>query len=183
MTAAANSIAAGYSFTTWPASPPVFDAIGVPPRLHVPLSPYMPPQRAPFDRAGATVRAGERITAALEAGHAPLAPAAGRVRDVITVTLLTGDLAPAVELETNAGEDVNVVWESTDNIEQLNQLVPRKTPPEPPQLSEWIERLRDAGVWAARRTSPDLLGQLQQGLRRPLDTCCAACWTWTRRRA
>jgi electron transport complex protein RnfC len=170
MTAAANSISAGYSFSSWPASPPVFDAIAVPAKLRVPLSQYLPPQRVPFERAGAAVRAGERITASLEAAHAPLAPATGRVRDATTVTLLTGDLAPAVELETDAGDEINVVWESTDNLEQLNQLVPARAPRSPPQLSEWIERLRDAGVWAARRTSPDLLGQLHQGLRRPLDT-------------
>src|SRR5207237_964853 len=34
----------------------------------------------------------------------------------------------------------------------------------------WIDRLRAAGVWADRLHSPDLLGQLHQVLRRPIDT-------------
>src|SRR2546421_408127 len=37
-------------------------------------------------------------------------------------------------------------------------------------LGQWIDRLRAAGVWADRLHSPDLLGQLHQVLRRPIDT-------------
>jgi Na+-translocating ferredoxin:NAD+ oxidoreductase subunit C len=37
-------------------------------------------------------------------------------------------------------------------------------------VGTWIERLRLGGVWADRWTSPDLIGQLHEAMRQPLDT-------------
>ncbi|HEY7087076.1 MAG TPA: 4Fe-4S binding protein [Tepidisphaeraceae bacterium] len=46
---------------------------------------------------------------------------------------------------------------------------------EPPQLGGWIETLRRCGVTAKRHNSPDLDAQLNQAMRRPIDTVlCAA---------
>jgi electron transport complex protein RnfC len=40
----------------------------------------------------------------------------------------------------------------------------------PVELGGWIDRLHRAGIVVDRHNSPDLLGQLTQGLRRPVDT-------------
>src|ERR1700755_3525255 len=37
-------------------------------------------------------------------------------------------------------------------------------------LGVWLERFRDAGIQANRRTSPDLIAQLTQSIKRPIDT-------------
>ena len=37
-------------------------------------------------------------------------------------------------------------------------------------LVEGLERIRSAGIWAVRHASPDLIGQLNQVVARPIDT-------------
>jgi electron transport complex protein RnfC len=41
---------------------------------------------------------------------------------------------------------------------------------QPGEKGSWIEEMRHAGIWADRWGSPDLVAQLHQSLRRPVDT-------------
>jgi electron transport complex protein RnfC len=148
--------------------------VPVPPRLFVPLVARpggAPPAAKPVWTA---VRRGEALTEVPpENFAAPLAPADGNIVAVEAITLLDGREVPAVVLETKE-----------PGLPDADKAADGGAGGAPPanlfgeighaERGAWIEALRHAGVWADRWTSPDLLGQLHQSLRRPIDTvlCC-----------
>ena len=146
----------------------------MPPRLWVPLG----SRRAgalPSARVGATVRRGEPLTDTPAEGFAaPLAPADGMVVAVEPVELIDGREVPAAVLETSQDAEAPArpatapaAGGATPAAAPAADLFGEITPSE---RGAGIEALRGAGVWADRWTSPDLLGQLHQSLRRPIDT-------------
>lgn len=143
--------------TPWPTSPPEFSRLAVPERLFVPVSIKTGGNaKAP----GTKVRRGESLVESpAESSHIPLAPVAGTLGDVHPIRLTTGRLAAGVELipSGNANEESPPLKSSnkTDN---------------PFLLLSGLELLRAAGVWADRHISPDLIGQLNQIISRPIDT-------------
>jgi len=98
-----------------------------------------------------------------QGGPVPLAPADGVVIGTERVCLTSGLTVPAVVIEPDAATPPPLPAAPRDVDAALS--AERNT-----TLTEWIDRLRASGVWADRWTSPDLLGQLHQALRRPVDT-------------
>jgi electron transport complex protein RnfC len=99
-----------------------------------------------------------------------LAPTSGRVVGVGEATLTNGQQVPVIELESDFEDrrlpeehDAHQAEVQRDLLESLDKATPD-------EFGQWIDRLRAAGVWADRVQSPDLLGQLHQVLRRPIDT-------------
>ena len=142
----------------------------VPPRLSVPLALRVPAPPAAVKPMWTAVRRGDPLTeAAPENFAAPLAPADGHIVAVETVTLLDGREVPAVVVETeppgpaNPDEPLHGGGGPLPSADLFGEI-------DPGARGAWIEALRAAGVWADRWTSPDLLGQLHQSLRRPIDT-------------
>jgi electron transport complex protein RnfC len=89
-----------------------------------------------------------------DSAFVPLAPATGRLIGACRAALVDGRSVPAVEIEPDAA-----------------QPEPKTNPPvAPSEVASLVLGLRSAGVWADRRTSPDLLGQLDQAVRRPCDS-------------
>ena len=152
------------------ADAPALQAVALPPRLYVPLGPraaVAPPPARPF---GTAVRRGQPLTDHPAEGFAaPLAPADGRILGVETVGLLDGRQVPAVVLDTTDGAAAvaDVPPAAAPGAGPVADLFGEITPSE---RGTWIEALRLAGVWADRWASPDLLAQLHQSLRRPIDT-------------
>jgi electron transport complex protein RnfC len=138
-------------------------SLAIAPLLAVPLSAHPVEQMPPIRGEGTAVLPGERLTDnPAEAGHAPLAPVAGTIGKVRDVWLTNGHRVPAVELVPNPNPATQVAASNPEN-------------PLPEGFAStdrglWIDRLRQAGVWADRITSPDLIAQLHQSLRRPIDT-------------
>jgi electron transport complex protein RnfC len=147
----------------------------VPPRLYVPCATRPPFAGIRVKPAGTYCRAGESLLdSGTESGHVPVAPVAGAIVETGRINLTNLRQVPAVMIDTTA---------HPDGIGEA-EAAPDETPP--PAAAErvaamlsrlkkedfgaWIDRLRYAGVWADRWTSPDLLGQLHQCLRRPVDT-------------
>ena len=124
-------------------------------------------------KVGHAVRRGERLTdVAPEAAAAALAPADGRLMAVETVELLDGRKVSAVVIDTTPEASVEPSPESTADREP-----PEETPAadlfgelSASERSGLIETFRLGGVCADRWTSPDLIAQLNQSLRRPVDT-------------
>jgi electron transport complex protein RnfC len=99
----------------------------------------------------------------------------GVVGGVGQVTLTSGRDAPAVALEALSESDVPHRPAPTTADDGFERLAALLRDAETADLSHFIDRLRLAGVWADRWTSPDLLGQLYQALKRPVDTViCSA---------
>jgi Na+-translocating ferredoxin:NAD+ oxidoreductase subunit C len=145
--------------------------IDPPARLLVPLS-TRPTGEAPFGLpAGTVVSKGQALAEAVaNAGPAALAPTSGRVIGPARVTMTNGQNVPALEIECDfedrAGReehDYAAADHARQSLDDLDKLTPD-------DLGRWIDRLRGAGVWADRTTSPDLIAQLHQALRRPIDT-------------
>src|SRR5262245_36092873 len=122
-----------------PRSQPSFEPLPTPALLRVPaaLRSDAPPGRP----IGTHVAAGERLTeSAAQADHWPLAPVAGEIAGECTVTLTSGRAVRAIELKPVESDQ------------------PAATLPVAPAESDrggWIDRLRDAGVWADRWASPN----------------------------
>ncbi|HSI36864.1 MAG TPA: 4Fe-4S dicluster domain-containing protein [Tepidisphaeraceae bacterium] len=143
--------------------------VDTPARLHVPLATRAKVESPVAVAPGTVVAHGEALArGAAEGGAQALAPTSGRVVGVSTVTLTNGQDVPAVELEVDY-ED-----RRTPEAPHTPEEVARRADPidkaSPDALGLWIDRLRGHGVWADRLTSPDLIGQLHQILRRPIDT-------------
>ncbi len=132
--------------------------IPLPPRLFIPLPPAA--QRSTDHKPlGARVVRGEALLAATAgASHVPVAPVDGTIAAVGEVRLLNGAIATALQLDV-----------STDSAPAPPQPSPASISPTE-NLTDFIERLRLAGIWAQRETSPDLLAQLHDVIRRPVDT-------------
>ena len=144
--------------------------VPIPPRLWVPLaarSSTSPPAVKPVWTA---VRRGDPLTETQPEGFSsPLAPADGRIVAVETAVLLDGREVPAAVLETEppGPADPDRLVRGKGAVIPAADLFGEIGPSE---RGAWIEALRQAGVWADRWTSPDLLAQLHQSLRRPVDT-------------
>jgi electron transport complex protein RnfC len=146
--------------------------VPVAPRLWVPLAVRGPAPAA--KPVGTAVRRGEPLTETVAEGTAAaLAPADGRVMAVEQVQLLDGRMVPAVVLDTSPDASVQESPPPPADPEPSPDDVPA------PNLfgeltaserSGLIETFRLGGVSADRWSSPDLLGQLHQSLRRPVDT-------------
>jgi electron transport complex protein RnfC len=141
-----------------------------PPRLLVPLSTHAAAETPDAIPPGVQVVRGQRLTEVVaDAGAAALAPTSGRVLGVTTVTLTNGQTVPALEIESDfqdRAEPEEHDYATADHHHDLADI-DKLTHDD---LGQWIDRLRDAGVWADRAASPDLIGQLHQVLRRPIDT-------------
>jgi electron transport complex protein RnfC len=98
---------------------------------------------------------------------AALAPVGGTVGGVATVRLTSGREMPAITLEPAPDEVEISPTTEADGATKLKDLLSLA---QPADLSRYTDLLRSAGVWADRWTSPDLLGQLNQCLKRPVDT-------------
>ncbi|HEY7117195.1 MAG TPA: 4Fe-4S dicluster domain-containing protein [Tepidisphaeraceae bacterium] len=149
--------------------------LDLPARLRIPLG-TRPPVAMPDGIAiGTTVAKGQPLAAApVEAGPAALAPTSGRIVGVSDVTLTNGQVVPAVELEADFQDRWLIPPAAEESEAATVTAASRETEPldkvTPDDLGQWIDRLRAAGAWADRLHSPDLLGQLHQVLRRPIDT-------------
>jgi len=146
----------------WPASPPVLRNVAMPRRLLVPLS--GPGAAAPAAKSpGASVRRGESlIEITSESSHAPLAPADGTLGSIQQVRLTSGRTVDAIELLVDA--------EPTPKATPIQLDPPKQTDERRAGLVPWINYLRHAGLWADRHSSPDLIGQLNQAVSRPVET-------------
>jgi len=145
----------------WPAIPPALREVELPQRLLVPLSGRA--AAAPAAKSsGASVRRGETlIEIASESSHVSLAPAYGTMGSLQQVFLSNGRLVDAVELA--------VVAQDSSQAAQLNLEPPKDAEGRGPGMVPWINYLRQAGLWADRHASPDLIGQLNQAVSRPID--------------
>lgn len=149
-----------------------FRALDVPLRLYVPCATRPPFAGIRVKPAGTFVRAGESLLdSGTEAGHVPVAPVHGAIVETGRINLTNLRHVPAVMIDTTAA-----------GADPADSGPPAMPPAAPERVAAmlsrlkkedfggWIDRLRYAGVWADRWTSPDLLGQLHQCLRRPVDT-------------
>ena len=133
--------------TTTPTTHGGFLPLPLPPRLLVPLL-DVDPQNARNGRIirGEPVAQGGRII--------PVAPATGAITSVQTIYDTTGRRGPAVEIDVDSDQpDVS---------------------PQPPTITKQklpglIDRLAATGVWADRKTTPNLAAQLESALNRPID--------------
>ncbi len=143
--------------------------VETPARLHIPLTTRSTVDAPAPLPAGTHVLHGQPLTHMLaDAGPAALAPTSGRIVGVSPVTLTNGQVVPAVELEVDF-EDRRP-HELPHDVQHADSHADSTQKAGPESLGLWIDRLRDAGVWADRLTSPDLLAELHLILRRPIDT-------------
>jgi electron transport complex protein RnfC len=80
---------------------------------------------------------------------------AGEIIGPCTATLTNGQVVQAIELKP---------------VDVDQAAVERPAAPPESDRGGWIDHLRSAGVWADRWGSPNLLAQLNESLRRPVDT-------------
>lgn|GEM_PF-802809 len=176
-----------------PTRHPTFDLLPTPALLRVPLTLRSSVEPPPIRPIGTKVLAGERLVESVsQFDHWPLAPVAAEIRGTLQVTLTSGRVVHGVELATigalpagperSDGTEVQVESEvvaapteqSGDSPPPTpttsTDIVPLPTAPSESDRGGWIDRLRDAGVWIDRWTSPNLLAQLHESLRRPIDT-------------
>jgi Na+-translocating ferredoxin:NAD+ oxidoreductase subunit C len=140
----------------WPEQIPELLAIPLPERLSVPIA--LGGGEANVKPLGFPVRRGDPLVQhAAESAHIPLAPADGTLGETRPIRLTTGKPASALELIVSHESQTNPQNPPTPGGEITN-------------LVEGIERIRSGGVWANRHASPDLIGQLNHNLSRPVDT-------------
>ncbi len=156
----------------WPSQAPALRVLELPTRLQVPLSMRPGPAATAQKPPGSRVDRGEQLCdPGPEISPAALAPTSGRIVGTSRVQLLNGHVVSAVDIEPDF-EDRPAAGESHDAVrahahEQELEAVAHV---DGSDLAHWIDRLRDAGVWAERTGSPDLIGQLYRALRQPADT-------------
>lgn len=142
-------------------------------RLRVPSDVGATGDRPAWLPAGTSVAAGDPLVAGpSSAAHAiPVAPVAGVVGSAATARLVGRATVHAVELvptdpELTDGHDPGDGAGSA-SPDQAAAVLADVTPAD---LGTWLSTLHRLGVSADRWTCPDLLGQLRQALRRPVDT-------------
>ena len=132
---------------------------------------------------GTHVRRGEPVTESVpQSAHAPLAPADGVINGVESVRLLDGRQAMAVDLEPWLEKKGEPDAAPHKHASSTLPHAPRAQPSadlfgeiQPAEKGSWIEEMLHAGIWAERWGSPDLIAQLHQSMRRPVDTVvCSA---------
>jgi Na+-translocating ferredoxin:NAD+ oxidoreductase subunit C len=154
MTTTAPVKVSGHS-PLWPGEPPALRLIDSPARLTVPLTSRAGVEVQPKP-PGTHVAAGESLVLqGDELAHVPVAPMAGIVGELTQAILTSGRTAAAVELAVDPGKSP-----AAPN---------KKIAPADTELVNWIDRLRDSGVWADRCESPDLIGQLHVAMLRPME--------------
>jgi electron transport complex protein RnfC len=123
----------------------------------------------PSDAADAVLPPGTRVTPGQPllretagASHVPLAPVAGVVGGVTRVQLLGGRAGATAALEIDV--DLAAPPPEPRPVDAPSSVAA------PPDLPTLIDRLRECGVRANRACSPDLLAQLHEAVRRPIDT-------------
>ncbi|MBV8781034.1 MAG: 4Fe-4S dicluster domain-containing protein [Phycisphaerae bacterium] len=134
----------------WPDVIPTFAPIAMPSELVVPIFGIEP-------RFGG-VEAGDRfVRRSTEGKPHSLSPSAGTIESITNAWLFDGSKTSAVRLATAVGPPAD-------------KYRPDLGEARPDRLGEWIDILREHGIWAARHTSPDLIGQCYAALARPVDT-------------
>ncbi len=158
--------------TAWPAQAPPWRLLEIPTRLQIPLVTKAVTSVIAHRPAGTFVSKGENLCKiGSEGSPAAICPTSGRIIGGSQIQLLNGSIVPAVDVEADfedrslPGESHNVrhAQEQHEQIEEVQSAGPAN-------LAQWIDRLRSAGVWAERTSSPDLLAQLHRALRQPIDT-------------
>jgi electron transport complex protein RnfC len=148
----------------WPDAPPAFEDLPLPQQLLVPLSVRIG-RDAKLKERGAKVRRGQSLVEdASEWSHVPVAPADGTLGNVRPIRLTTGRAASAIEL---------TVENDSGNAHGLRRAQSSRDAVGAREITSLIgglERIRASGVWADRHASPDLIGQLNQIIARPIDT-------------
>lgn len=96
---------------------------------------------------------------------AALCPTRGRIEGQDRVRLLGDGEVPAIRVRSEPCESEPP--EVSFDVGRLSAALAAITPG---NLGGGIDRLRAAGVWARRWSSPDLLRQLYQAVRKPVDT-------------
>ena len=147
---------------------PEFAVVEAGATLRIPLSTRTATRVPAADVPLIHVNRAQLLRIASEGAHRALAPASGTMRALAEATLFSGQRVPAVELSVDhpsksSGEQIVQTIENAERMDALRTLGRS-------DLGTWIERLRDAGVHADRRASPDLIAQLFQAVRRPIDT-------------
>ena len=129
------------------------------------------PLTAPFPSLdvtpGTAVSRGDAIAEAPRTAPAPLAPANAQVAGVTRAMLTNGHEAPAILLQPSVDQP-EPPSTPDDGPGRLTHVL--RALQSAPDLGRFTDKLRLAGVWADRWTSPDLLGQLLHALKRPTDT-------------
>jgi electron transport complex protein RnfC len=165
--------------TGWPDRPPAFAPLTATEELRVPLAAH-PITTVPEPVHGNVVRGERLVNRAAENSHLPIVPADAVVEAAVQVPLLDGRAVPATRLRltppdafspSGAAPEMNPPSGASMSQSTAPVLRPEDIADVPPaDLGAWINRMRDAGIWADRWTSPDLLGQLNVSLKRPIDT-------------
>jgi ferredoxin len=154
----------------WPDRPPVFAPLTATDELRVPLASH--PLTETLEPVHGDVRQGQPLVDhAAKSSHLAIVPADAVVEAAVQVPLLDGREVPGTLLRLKQVEP----RESSDPPASPPKLQPILRAGEfdeikPSDLGMWIDRMRDGGIWVDRWTSPDLLGQLNACLRRPIDT-------------
>jgi electron transport complex protein RnfC len=120
-----------------------------------------------FKPVGAHVAAGEALVESARGyEHTPVAPVPGHIVETGLAILTNLSEVPSVLFEPDA--EVEAPMEDVEPVstEAVADMLPGLGPG---HLVACLDRLRGAGVWADRWTSPDLLGQLHACLRSPAD--------------
>ena len=127
-----------------------------PAKLFIPLPPTAQRASDHVDIGKHVARGDALITSLAGASFIPLSPADGTVVAKRPVQLLNGNSATALEIAV----------EERARADAVSSAKPQAAA----DLPEFVERLRRCGVWADRPTSPDLLAQLHDVIKKPIDT-------------
>jgi electron transport complex protein RnfC len=164
-TAAPNP--AQVSISALPPEAPEFSILEAHGTLKIPLTTGGAEQHPAVEVSAVHLQRGQLLpVAAIETAHRVLAPTSGTTRSSCEAVLLNSTLAPAVEFVCDStapgAESIAKPAESEERFASLDSI-------QKEDFGAWIERLRDAGIHADRRGSPDLLAQLIQTVKRPVD--------------
>lgn len=149
-----------------PPWPGPFTTVTTPRRLSIPCVGGLPADLPP---PGTVVRSGEPLAHLVQPSTPPpIAPVGGQVVGVRSVRLFDGRDVSAVELEVepqaNSSEAPSPQSDRAGLGDRVLRALERVSAAD---LGAWIERVRLGGVSAGRWTSPDLIGQLHEAMRRP----------------
>jgi Na+-translocating ferredoxin:NAD+ oxidoreductase subunit C len=141
----------------WPGQLPLLRPIAPPEKLFVPL-PFA--NSRALKSPGSSVRRGESL---LLDSSTP-APCDGKLGILTEAVSIGGRPIAAAELLVDPAQSPSP-----------EPLPAEKPPADPADLDEFLAQMRQAGVWADRRDSPDLFGQLRAAAKRPPKTIiCSA---------
>ena len=148
----------------WPAEAPAFLALGAPARLRVPLSSRVPSATLLPRATGTRLAPGSRLCDASPAeAHLALAPVAGTLAGGSDARVAGGPELGVAELDVDPAQTAAPIVSSDPiDLAAVQRLLPV-------DKAVWIDRIRDAGIHADRRASPDLVAQLNSSLKRTVD--------------